>query len=77
MEMQNLWKTYEEEVRTLRTRIAALRERLHDTTMPPIERQELEGRKRLLSEEARDMESAMADIAVYAEAEKAGEAACA
>lgn len=77
MEMQNLWKTYEEEVRTLRKRIAALRERLHDSTMPLTERQELEGRKRLLSEEARDMECAMADIAVYAEAEKAGEAACA
>lgn len=77
MEMQNLWNTYEEEVRTLRKRIAALRERLHDTTMPLTERQELEGRKRLLSEEARDMEYAMADIAVYAEAEKAGEAACA
>ena len=73
--MQKMWEDYAKEVQVLRERIAELREVLQrDKTMAP---QELEARKRLLSEEVRDMERSMADIAVYAENEKAGESACA
>ena len=76
--MQKMWEDYAQEVQVLRERIAELREVLQrDKTMAPLERQELEARKRLLSEEVRDMERSMADIAVYAENEKAGESACA
>ena len=76
--MQKMWEDYAKEVQVLRERIAELREVLQrDKTMAPLERQELEARKRLLSEEVRDMERSMADIAVYAENEKAGESACA
>ena len=76
--MQKMWEDYAKEVQVLRERIAELREVLQrDKTMVPLERQELEARKRLLSEEVRDMERSMADIAVYAENEKAGESACA
>ena len=75
--MQKMWEDYAKEVQVLRERIAELREVLQrDKTMAPLERQELEARKRLLSEEVRDMERSM-DIAVYAENEKAGESACA
>ena len=73
--MQKMWEDYAKEVQVLRERIAELREVLQrDKTMAPLERQ---ARKRLLSEEVRDMERSMADIAVYAENEKAGESACA
>lgn len=77
--MQKMWEDYAKEVQVLRERIAELREVLQrdNKTMAPLERQELEARKRLLSEEVRDMERSMADIAVYAENEKAGESACA
>lgn len=76
--MQKMWEDYAKEVQVLRERIAELREVLQrDKTMAPLEWQELEARKRLLSEEVRDMERSMADIAVYAENEKAGESACA
>ena len=65
--MQKMWEDYAKEVQVLRERIAELREVLQrDKTMAPLERQEL-----------RDMERSMADIAVYAENEKAGESACA
>lgn len=43
----------------------------------PMERHELDRRKRLLSEEARDLEWSMRSIAVYAAQEKAGDAVCA
>ena len=73
--MQKMWEDYAKEVQVLRERIAELREVLQrDKTMAPLE---LEARKRVLSEEVRDMERSMADIAVYAENEKAGESACA
>ena len=63
--MQKMWEDYAKEVQVLRERIAELREVLQrDKTMAP-------------SEEVRDMERSMADIAVYAENEKAGESACA
>ena len=76
--MQKMWEDYAKEVQVLRERIAELREVLQrDKTMAPLERQELEARKLLLSEEVRDMERSMGDIAVYAENEKAGESACA
>lgn len=77
--MQKMWEDYAKEVQVLRERIAELRGVLQrdNKTMAPLERQELEARKRLLSEEVRDMERSMADIAVYAENEKAGESACA
>ena len=62
--MQKMWEDYAKEVQVLRERIAELREVLQrDKTMAPLERQELEARKRLLSEEVRDMERSMADIA--------------
>ena len=54
--MQKMWEDYAKEVQVLRERIAELREVLQrDKTMAPLERQELEARKRLLSEEVRDM----------------------
>ena len=50
--MQKMWEDYAKEVQVLRERIAELREVLQrDKTMAPLERQELEARKRLLSEE--------------------------
>lgn len=66
-----------QECRVLRERIAALRQALEDEKLMPMERHELDRRKRLLSEEARDLEWSMRSIAVYAAQEKAGDAVCA
>ena len=55
----------------------ALRQALEDEKLMPMERHELDRRKRLLSEEARDLEWIMRSIAVYAAQEKAGDAVCA
>ena len=57
--------------------IKALRQALEDEKLMPMERHELDRRKRLLSEEARDLEWSMRSIAVYAAQEKAGDAVCA
>ena len=51
--MQKMWEDYAKEVQVLRERIAELREVLQrDKTMAPLERQELEARKRLLRRSA-------------------------
>ena len=54
-----------------------VRQALEDEKLMPMERHELDRRKRLLSEEARDLEWSMRSIAVYAAQEKAGDAVCA
>ena len=72
MDMQKMWNAYAQECRVLRERIAALRQALEDEKLMPMERHELDRRKRLLSEEARDLEWSMRSIAVYAAQEKAG-----
>ena len=77
MDMQKMWNAYAQECRVLRERIAALRQALEDEKLMPMERHELDRRKRLLSEEARDLEWSMRSIAVYAAQEKAGDAVCA
>ena len=59
--MQKMWEDYAKEVQVLRERIAELREVLQ--------------RDKTMA--PLDMERSMADIAVYAENEKAGESACA
>ena len=55
MDMQKMWNAYAQECRVLRERIAALRQALEDEKLMPMERHELDRRKRLLSEEARDL----------------------
>ena len=77
MDMQKMWNAYAQECRVLRERIAALRQALEDEKLMPMERHELDRRKRLLSEEARDLEWSMRSIAVYAAQDKAGDAVCA
>ena len=72
MDMQKMWNAYAQECRVLRERIAALRQALEDEKLMPMERHELDRRKRLLSEEARDLEWSMRSIAVYAAQEGRG-----
>lgn len=77
MDMQKMWNAYAPGMPCAAGALAALRQALEDEKLMPMERHELDRRKRLLSEEARDLEWSMRSIAVYAAQEKAGDAVCA
>lgn len=72
--MEKVLMQYCTGVALLRGRIGALRQEMKNPKLTPLELQSLEARRRLLSEEAHEMEQSMEIISQYATAEQAGKA---
>ncbi len=70
MQMKNMLTQYEESIRLVRDRIAFLRMQMKESGRSPMEQQMLESRRRLLSEEAHEMEQSREKILLYEEAWK-------
>lgn len=70
MQMKNMLTQYEESIRLVRDRIAFLRMQMKESGRSPMEQQMLESRRRLLSEEAHEMEQSREKILLYVEAWK-------
>lgn len=79
--MEEILCNYRTSLSLLKSRIEELRQQMKDSRLSPQETQSLEARRRLLSEEAHEIEQVIGSILPYvhpeAAAEQAGDCACA
>lgn len=73
--MKELIRQYQSELLAVRERIALLRQLIQDEQLPPMEWKALEIRRRLLHEEAQELERDIKAMLPYAE-NQAGDLTC-